>query len=273
MGHSLAVLHAAAKAGDAQLATSVFRVLGERDATFELHHYEMLIHTYISAGDIKTSFTVLCIMAVAGVPFNERSTRAISKQLESGRDAPQAALALLRELKDEGRRVPVAALNCVIEASIGLGDLRQAIEQYKQVRAVCDDKPNVATFNNLLRGCRAEGRKDLAMFLAAEMLEMRVAPNALTYDRLLLICLQAADYEDAFRYYGEMKQQGWTPNQGTFIAIIHRCCEAGDQRAWTMLSAMAAAGMDESKTKQWLVRNWNDGSAPQQQEQASAVMS
>lgn len=258
-GHCLAVLTAAARAGDTALASSVFRILSERGSPFDLTHYELLVETYMSVGDVKTSFSVLCIMQAAGFPFNERSTRTITHYLGCARGRPEAARAQLQELQAEGRTIPVAAVNCLIEASVTLGSLRDAVAHYQQLRPLCADaKPNVATFNNLLRGCRAAGRKDTALFLAQEMRALGVAPNALTYDRLLLLCLQERDYEDAFRYYGEMRQQGWTPNAGTWIAMVHRCCEMGDARAWTMLSAMTAAGMSDAKTKEWLVKNWKD---------------
>lgn len=64
--------------------------------------------------------------------------------------------------------------------------------------------------------------KQTAMFLASEMLFLKIPPNSLTYDRLLLCCLYQRDCRDAFRYYVEMREMGFWPRMGTWEAMVRR---------------------------------------------------
>ncbi len=249
----------AARHDDAYLATDVFRILGNRKTKFELHQYETLLEAYVGSGNIKTALTILCIMKDSGLEPEEGSTRSLFQHLRQDVRRPQQVFTILSELRKDGRTIPTSAVNCVIEASIHLGDLPRAIEQYKQLHTLCPDGPNLATFNALFRGCNTAHRKDLAMFLASEMLALNITPDALTYDRLLLVCLDQDDYEDAFRYFEEMTGRGWIPRQGTLVAMVKKCAERGDERAFEMYRELQAEGIDTAKIRKWLRHNWAGG--------------
>ncbi|KAI9879307.1 MAG: hypothetical protein M1830_008958 [Pleopsidium flavum] len=255
-GICLNVLITAARQGDARLATDVFRVLGNRKTKFELHQYETLVEAYIGSGDVKTALTILCIMKASGLEPEEGSTRSLFQHFRQNSQRPKEAFDMLRDLRKAGRAVPTSAVNSVIEASVHLEDLSQAINHYKQLHTVSPDGPNTATFNALFRGCNTAHRKDLAMFLAAEMLALKVAPDALTYDRLLIVCLDHDDYEDAFRYFAEMKGRGWMPRQGTLVAMVKKCAERGDGRAFDVFHEIQGEGMETGKIRKWLRENW-----------------
>lgn len=198
-------------------------------------------------------------MKNSGLEPEEGSTRSLFYHLRCNVERPQEAFTILRELRGDGRAIPTSAVNCVIEASVYLEALPQAIEHYKQLHTLCPDGPNTATFNALFRGCNVAHRKDLAMFLAAEMLALKIKPDAMTYDRLLLVCLNQDDYEDAFRYYGEMEGRGWTPRWGTLVAMVKKCAERGDERAFNMYRIMQAEGMETGKIRNWLREKWAGG--------------
>src|SRR5438552_17341733 len=74
-GICLNVLNTAARHGDFDLATEVFRVLGNRSVRFEMHHYEALLEAYTASGDIRSALMVLCVMEGAGIEPSEASTR------------------------------------------------------------------------------------------------------------------------------------------------------------------------------------------------------
>ncbi len=255
-GVCLNVLTTAARHGDADLATDVFRILGDRKTRFDLNQYETLLDAYVADGNIKTALTILCIMKASGGSPDEGSTRSIFHHLRQDPGLPKKAFDSLLELREARRAVPTCAVNCIIEASVHLGDLPQAIEHYKGLRTVCPDGPDTVTFNTLFRGCNNAHRKDLAMFLASEMRSLKVKPNALTYDRLLLVCLGQDDYEDAFRYLDEMKSRGWTPRQGTLVAMAKKCAENGDDRAFDVYREIEAEGFETGNIRKWLRDNW-----------------
>lgn len=198
-------------------------------------------------------------MKDSGFEPEEGSTRSLFQHLRQDVKRPQQAFTILRELRKGGRAVPTSAVNCLIEASVSLEVLPQAIEHYKQLHTLCPDGPNTATFNALFRGCNSAHRKDLAMFLASEMLALKITPDALTYDRLLLVCLDQDDYEDAFRYFEEMRGRGWTPRQGTLVAMVKKCAESGDERAFEMYREIQAEGMETVTIRKWLRDNWAGG--------------
>ncbi|KZF23322.1 hypothetical protein L228DRAFT_282057 [Xylona heveae TC161] len=262
-GVCINALATAARHGDAELATDVFRVLGNRSTHFELHHYEALLEAYARSGDLETSFKILCIMKTAKAEPEEASTRPIFEYLcEHPPDELDHALNILTALHAERRIIPTPAYNVIIEAYIHHGDLAGAVERYKRLHTLCAAGPSTATFNILLRGCRDAGRKDVAMFLASEMLAMKIRPDALTYDRLILVCLMQMDFEDAFKYLQEMKIHGWKPRQGTLVAVVKKCVAVSDPRAWSLLEEMAATGFDTVSLEKWVTANWMDYSSP-----------
>ncbi|KAK5142572.1 hypothetical protein LTR04_002184 [Oleoguttula sp. CCFEE 6159] len=273
-GLCLNVLCTAARAGDPVLATDVFRVLGNRATVFEHQHYEMLIDTYLATDDLKTAISILSVMEGAKMAPDEATTRNLFKYLRADANRPHAALAVLQSLRETGKPVSVAAVNVVLEALVHLVDLAGALEVYKTLHALCACGPTVATFNAILKGCSSDAdeadtdepleagpadydltsdKKATAMFLAAEMRALDVAPDAVTYDRLILVCLRAPDCEDALRYYAEMRSRHWLPRPGTFTAIVKRLARDGDvEHAAEVLAQARDAGFELLRTERWL---------------------
>lgn len=258
-GMCINILNTAARRRDPQLASDVFRVLDKRKHTFQLHHYEALLESWLASGDLKAAFSVLCSMISSGVQPAEASTRAIYIHLAAKYDRPAQALEILHSLRDSKHRVPHAAINCIIEAYIHHSDLASAIETYQTLHSIIPSGPNTETFNTLFRGCSYARRKDLAMFLASEMLALNVPPNALTYDRLILVCLNESidmheGFEDAWKYFEEMKSMGWWPRGGTLKALGIRGCMLAEKRVAELVDAQR--GMAEKRMEYLMWMYW-----------------
>lgn len=261
-GVCINVLNTAARHGNFRLATDVFRILSRRTNTLQLCNYEALLEAYITASDLRTALTILTIMASGGVQPEEATTRPLYLYLRDSTSRPPEALSILRDLKDAQRAIPTVAINCILEASIHQDDLASAIEIYKVLHTLCPAGPTTATFNALFRGCSKASRKDLAMFLASEMLALKIPPDALTYDRLILVCIDGKgkeDYADAFRYFEEMKGMGWWPRRGTLVAMAKRCCEDEDERVFGLLEEMEGRGMEVVGLQRWVGESWKGG--------------
>lgn len=251
------VLNTAARHGDFRLATDVFRILGNRAQTLHLHHYEALLESYLASSDLKTALTILSIMTSSGVPPSESSTRPIYTYLQQSPSHPQTALSILQTLRQSDRPIPPEAVNVIIEAFVHHKAIPSAIATYKTLYTLVPTGPTTSTFNILFHGCCSSGptaRKDLAMFLASEMVALKVAPDALTYDRLVQVCLNADGqdrapdaYEDAWRYFGEMRGLGWGLGWGTMKAFVTRGCERGDERVWGVVEDMKREGGEEAR--------------------------
>ena len=253
------ILNTAVRYGDAPLASEVFRVLDKRHHTFQLHHYEALLESWLASGNAKSAFTVLCSMISGGTPPSEASTRAIYIYLTEKYERTAKAFNMLRSLADSGHQIPHPAVNCIIEAYIHHSDLASAIEVYHGLHTVIPSGPNTATFNALIRGCSYARRKDLAMFLAAEMLALKVPPNPLTYDRLILTCLNSdtkgdEGFDDAWKYFEEMKAMGWWPRTGTLKALATRGCLLAETRVAALVDE--ERGLSEGRMQYFTWMYW-----------------
>jgi tetratricopeptide (TPR) repeat protein len=241
------VLLLASRHGDVQLATDVFRILTERGTTLTTHHYELLISTYLNANELHAALSVILIMVDANLRVNTGTCDPLywflSAEGADEESRPMQAFRHLQDFETAGRKVPTVAVNACIQASIARKRLDEAIEIYKALHTVAHAGPNTNTFNLLFRGCHLEGRKELAMFFANEMVKLGLRPDRITYDRLILVCLTAGDLEDALLYYEEMtstsapggKKGTLKPRRKTWETLIHRCVQKGDERAVALL--------------------------------------
>lgn len=261
-GMCINILNTAARHGDAYLATSILRILGKRSGNpIQLHHYEALLDTYIAANDLGTALTLLTIMTAAGHPPTELSTRPIYIYLKQSPDLPAKAILILKDLREQDRKIPVQAINVTMQASIYHRNLDSALNTYNRLHTIAPTaQPDTTTFNVLFRGCAQAARKDLAMFLASEMVALKIAPDALTYDRLILVCLSSeANIDDAWRYLEDMKSFGWRPRDGTFRALIRRACEEGDERVWKLVDESRDRGVPEQSMRKLFELYWKGG--------------
>ncbi|KAG4430687.1 hypothetical protein IFR05_013839 [Cadophora sp. M221] len=263
-GMTVAVLNLAARHSDPELATAAIRILSGRRSALTAFHYEPLLNAYAGAGDLKTAFRVLVIMAKANIEPDTTTTRPLFLKLSASTELTQNAWSELESLVQDGHTIPVAAPNVVLEAYIQAGQFEQAVELYKSLHEICKSGPNTETFNVLLQGASRQARKDRSIFLASEMLALSIKPDMLTYDRLILACVKEQDdFEDAFRYLEEMVEVGadqpgggWWMRGGTANVLIKRCVEANDVRAWSLLDEMAKRGIDNFQLRDWVHQNW-----------------
>jgi hypothetical protein len=255
------VLNTAARFGDAQLATDVVRLITKRTSKLDIHHYEALLEAYIGSKDVRSALRILTIMKKAHLEPQEGTIRPIYTYLCSAQHLPSEALRILKALKKAGEPIPIAAVNGILEALIYHGNLDEAVRRYKSLHVLCPGGPNKGTFNTLLQGCSGADKKDLAMFLASEIVATGVRPDALTYDRLILVCIDQDEYEDAFRYLEEMGEMIEDLRPGTWSAIVRKCVANKDPRAWHVLGKMKARGHLTQKLQKLAYEEWvSDGS-------------
>ena len=256
------ILSTAAQHGDTHLGTLVLRLLSRRSCSpVQLHHYEALLEAYIARKDLARAMSLLAIMNEAGSPPSEGSTRPIFTYLTQCPYESYKAHRILRSIRDEGHTIPIQAVNVLIEAYVYQQHLSTAFELYKSMETLSPKLfPDIATFNNLLRGCAFHRRKDIAMFLAREMVAMGIVPNALTYDRLLLVCINTDQGLDAaWRYFDEMKTAGWGLRGGTLVSLAKRACALGHERVWDLTEDEMGHGLPKEKLRSLVKDFWRSG--------------
>jgi hypothetical protein len=275
-GMCLNVLSTAAQAADAEMATEVFTKLSQRGTTFQPIHYELLINTYLAADppDVKRALTILTIMALEKIEPSISETRSLFKYLREHPELIPKAEDMLRELHEQGRKIPIAVLNLLIECYVHQDNLAGALNLYKQIHTfvpLADGAKktfaNIETFNLLLKGCHRGLGGDApdehqASFLVSELLALRIVPTALTFDRLIITFANAAQHkftesaaiEDAeqraereakgkelldwaFHHFQDMQPLGWLPRLGTLKMLSLALAEVGDVRCWDVVQA------------------------------------
>ncbi|KAF1949037.1 hypothetical protein CC80DRAFT_458231 [Byssothecium circinans] len=245
-GTCLNMLSIAARTGNVKLGTDVFRILTERDTVLNTHHYEALIECYLNASDIFSAFSVVVIMQDSGLRIAPEALHPLITYLTQSESRPMEAFKTLQTLSSGGRKVPLVAVNACIRGCFGAKDkdihMTPAVEIYKALHTVCPTGPDIQTFNILLAGCGRSKRKELAMFLANEMIQLGIKPDAITYDRLIIVCLNVYDYEDAMLYYEEMRGMGWVPRETTWDDLIVKSTQMGDPRAVAALKDLKELG-------------------------------
>jgi len=201
-GMCLNVLTTAARAGDAVLATNVFKHLSKRGTSFQPIHYQLLLDCYVSnqPPDLKGALSILTIMTGEKIEPAATETRSLYLLLTENPALLDEAFHVLRDLHQQGRKIPIAALNLLIECHVHQRNLGEAMKVYKLIHTFVPISEgakrtfaNIETFNLLLRGCRVADPPDerMASFLVSELLTLRIKPTALTYDRLILVYLEA----------------------------------------------------------------------------------
>jgi pentatricopeptide repeat protein len=258
-GLCTSILEACANSGDTDLATDVFRVLGERSSNLLPWHYESLFESYVAAGDVEGAFSVLIIMQKSSTPPTDATIRPLFLYLRSEPEALSDAMKVLKSLRSADKSVPICAINAVIEAYVYADSLEEGIALYKESRTFCPTGPNTHTFNSLLRGCHPQGRKDIAMLLVTEMRALNVSPDALTYDRLIITCIRSGiktDWQSAWLYFKEMRVRNWWPRRGTLKMIAQSCVNWRDGCLWELFEICEQADIDMHGLRGQMERYW-----------------
>ena len=288
-GICLNVLSTAAQAGDAVLATDVCARLSKRGTKFQPIHFELLTNTYMAMDppDWKRALSILTIMPLEKIEPSALETRSLFAYLRGHLSDLREALNTLRELHGQGRKIPIAALNLLIECHVHNQDLPAALSIYKQIHTfvpLADGAgksfANIETFNHLFRGCRTAGggaQPEQASFLISELHQLGIRPTVLTYDRLMLVFVQAAQKKSrqssdgkrreildwAARYFEEMKSRDMMPRFGTIQLLAIQLAREADKRCWSVMQesqdrAAQIEGWKENANRLWanVEREW-----------------
>ncbi|KAK2745716.1 hypothetical protein FQN57_003613 [Myotisia sp. PD_48] len=236
------VLAICSRTGNTKLATSVFKILGDRGATFALDDYEALIDTYVTAGDIDSAFRVLCTISQAtSVGVYETSTRSLlSHFLTHGTDPMTVWETLQRLQREEKLDIPRPAANVVLEVCAHQGRAEAASKIYREFHTVCSAGAATSTFNHLIDACRKPKDATLAAFFVQEMVMMKHLPNRETYENLILLCVDTMQYEAACDYLLEMTGSGFALQEATKQYIRDTCGEMPDDKHAKLLRYDAA---------------------------------
>lgn len=258
LGICLNVLLTAARHGDSELASEVFTSLGNRKTTVGKREYKLLLEAYVRADMISMALSVLSIMTEAGLKPDDDTTSPLFAYINEDPDRLESVLKSLRTAKEEGKSIPIQAIDCLIRVSSIHGHLDRCLDLYQNAREVCADGPRKSTFDLLFLLCSELKRKDIAIFLVSEMLKYEIKPDQEIYSHLINICLANEDTSDALRYYDETKRIGLkTTDLGveTIEKLAVQLAAGGDQRAWDILDEISDLPASQLRTIEQAVSN------------------
>ncbi|RAK97193.1 pentatricopeptide repeat protein [Aspergillus ibericus CBS 121593] len=227
------VLAVAARAGDTELAASVFSFLAEVDIPPQLVDYERMVEAHAVSGSPYSGFEVLCKMHMAGMALEDRSTRVLLTHMIQKQTPPRDAWVMLKRLKASKLRVPLECAKvvlemCEYEALDNPSVVDDGIAFYKELYALCPDKADVSVYNVLIGMCRLAHNTEAGMFLVKEMAALGVIPDQGTFEHLIIMCLEAGNFESGYMYFQDLLGQAARPSEEARAEIREICSQSTD---------------------------------------------
>ena len=133
----------------------------------------------------------------------------------------------LEQRQKDGKRVPLAAVNIVIDACGLIGDLDRAFATWAELETM-NLTPDVNTFNALLHTCCKAKEVPSGRRLINKMNNDGIAPNADTYHHRIVLHLLNRDGKAAMAEFEAMKEAEMKATPRTYLSLIGHKCFAGD---------------------------------------------
>lgn len=246
------VLNTASRHQDADLATRAIELLAERGVRLGLHHYEALVECYAYNSDLLNALQVLCIMEGADIPPEAASTRSVFLLFRRSPELLGSVKEMMESLKSAGYKVPIAAVNVVLEAVCEEEPtVDKAFGLYRELLQLCSTGPDLRTFQVLLQKATTA---QTAQELESEMLMYTLKPTRDMYEHFVR-CFVADDgcnLNTAFKYLAKMElaplaryasRKQWISHP-TLVQLLKRCFNEMDPRAWAIVDVARERKID-----------------------------
>ena len=230
------VLRMAAKAGDTELANSVFRYLSESGIALGRGQYERLVETHVAAGDLPAAFETLCTMHETQIPLANSSTESVLAYMIQSKVDRREVWQMLKRLKNEKRSIPIDSVRviadlCEHDAHEDPSVVDDGVGFYKELYTLCPEGADVRIYNALIRMCRTARNRESGMFLVKEMASLGVIPNGVTFESIILMCLDAGNFRSGFMYFQDLVKREAALSAETQSEIRAICAGSVDEFA------------------------------------------
>ena len=175
---------------------------------------------HLRNGSPQQSFTTLAEYFDAGHALSERVEQAVTKALTAQADAVDEAYFLLEQRKQEGKSVPLPAVNLIIEACAELRDLDRAFATWAELDKL-DLAPDVGTFNALLHTCVRTRELASVRRLLSRMQDQGVAPDAVTYSHQCAMHVMCRENDRATALLETAREAGIKPHGRMYVTLIN----------------------------------------------------
>ncbi|KAK2063608.1 pentatricopeptide repeat domain-containing protein [Colletotrichum caudatum] len=251
-GTLLNIINTATRQYDYELVTSAASLITQRGGKLFAHHYEALIECYGGAGDVAGALRVLCIMfkAISVAPY--ASTRSIYCWIKNHPESIDTALKALTELVRD-YKVPIAALNVLIEAAVDTHGYAKALEIYQNAHKYTEATPNHVTIRYVLQAC---DDIDSLKALVAENPELALKGDRNAFGKAIYEYTVSGDLDLAYKcveLYGEApkaaggeppgKTEAWVPKK-TLLTLVRKSLDVQDERVWWLIEQAGRRNVD-----------------------------
>jgi len=114
----------------------------------------------------------------------------------------------------------VVLYTTLIKGFARAGELQQAVDMYKKMRADQNVSPDLITFSILIKANCDHGKLEEALSLLDEMVELRLRPDEVVFNNLIIGCAQLGNAVLGKQLYHDMVKSGVRPSNATFSILI-----------------------------------------------------
>jgi pentatricopeptide repeat protein len=166
----------------------------------------------------KKALKLYTEMKQKGVQANQSTYIALFSALAQGKQAVEASVILI-EMK-KGVTPNVTAYNSAIHVYVRSENLTEAEKLFREMEDQ-GVKPNVVTYNTLMKGYKHQWKKALELY--EDMKKQQVQANGYTYSALFSALAQGKQREKAFVIFQDIKKEGITPDVNVYNSMIDLC--------------------------------------------------
>ncbi|XP_020875490.1 putative pentatricopeptide repeat-containing protein At5g36300 isoform X3 [Arabidopsis lyrata subsp. lyrata] len=256
-----ALLSGYLRKGQLELAVRVLDHMKEENVDKNQETCEILLNYYVSAGRLEESWRVVNEMKKRMFRLN---SFVYGKIIRIYRDNGmwKKALGIVEEIKEIGLPMDVEIYNSIIDTFGKYGELDEALDVLEKMQSSSDSKPNISTWNSLIRWHCHHGALDMALELFTMMQDQGLYPdprmfvNLITrlgengnwnmidkhfesikckehkdtraiYAALVQIIGQFGSFQDVEELVGKLKSQGVAPSANLFCTFANAYAQQG----------------------------------------------
>lgn len=193
-----------------------------KDAKIPLDRFQQVgvIFAQMSLAQYSGAFSSLVDLYDSGYSMPERGQEQLAEELAKDASSVDEAYYLLESRKAEKLKVPLAAVNVVIEACAHMADLDRAFATWAELEQL-EVQPDAGTYNALLHTCvrtreLASGRR-----LLARMAQDGIKPNAVTFLHQTILHIVSREEQQAFECLAACREAGLTPHWRMYNTLIN----------------------------------------------------
>jgi len=226
-----ALLHAAVKCGETELAIDLYAQMGREGLPRDRASYALLVDAYVKAGRVKDALGVLGDMRAADIPPD---TQLYNLALVAATKAgpPRAALEVYQQMVADGAAPNTKTFTALIGAFGKLGSVGAALDVIHELLApggggAVDAGP---TYASLMAACEKAGQWDLAVALFDTMSARGCVPDVTIFNSMIAACAHGGEFVKARLMFERMAEHGCAPDAVTFANMIRAYKKGGQVR-------------------------------------------